>query len=118
MKTLPNLTEKESIFLTKFLANNACCADTPSQLLGDNFSCQTTKDLINLGYSKNEVAGFISSLESKNVLMIENDRGFEDDHIVIKGVKQKLLPDLYWVTDSYLEQLESDWDFVKESKNV
>ena len=115
MKNLPNLTSKESIFLTKFLSINECGAKTPGDLLEDNFSCQTLRDLRELGYNKNEVAGYISSLEEKNVLMIEDGRGPENPFIKIKGRKQKMLPDLYWVTGDYLETLDSNWNFIEEA---
>jgi hypothetical protein len=91
MKTLPNLTLKESKFLAQFLSENGCLATNSSQLLEDNFSCQCVKDMMDWKYSKNEIAGYISSLESKNVIMIETRSGRE--------------PDLYWVNDWYLEEL-------------
>jgi hypothetical protein len=50
MKTLPNLTLKESKFLAQFLSENGCLATNSSQLLEDNFSCQCVKDMMDWKY--------------------------------------------------------------------
>lgn len=111
MKTLPNLTEKESKFLTRFLSENGCGASTPGDLLEDNFSCQTVEDMVSWGYSKNEAAGLISSLEQKQVIFIEDER---EDFSPSRGFVKA--PNLYWVNDWYLEELDENWNFTEEVK--
>ena len=96
---ISGLTEKETNFIKKYLLLNDCGATTPSELLEDNFSCQTVASLIeDKRYSRHEVAGFISSLTDKGVLYIEDDRSAGD-------------PDLYWVSDEWLKELEQDTKF-------
>ena len=112
------LTEKEEAFIKAFLASNGCGAGTPEVLLGDNFSCKCMEDLteeLEETYSPHEIAGFISSLESKGVLNIEDERGDEIVHTK-RGLKRKKLPDLYWVNKYYLEELDADLDFYAEGK--
>lgn len=103
------LTEKEQNFIQKFLENNGCCALTPEDLLSDNFSCQTIEDLRDCtGFSKHQIAGLLSSLIEKQVIFVEDKRGFEYNP---RGGKGEKLPDLYWVDDNYLETLDPNLEF-------
>jgi len=100
------LTTGEEEFIAAFLADNGCGAQTPEQLLGDNFSCQCITDLVELfkeKLNKHQIAGFISSLEAKGVLWIEDRKD--------EGLPWEKLPDLYWVSDSYLEELDPQLKF-------
>jgi hypothetical protein len=100
-----NLTEKEQSFITEFLRNNGCGANTPQDLLADNFSCQSIEDLREVtGFTNHEIAGLISSLENKSVIWIE-----ERDGAICKSnsrvAQMNFEPDLYWVSEEYLESL-------------
>jgi hypothetical protein len=101
------LTEKESDFIQKFLANNGCCANTPEDLLADNFSCQTIEDMEDFGYSKNQVAGLLSSLIKKQIIWVEDRDGTKAN----KNNFMTFEPDLYWVNDNYLETLDPTLQF-------
>lgn len=109
------LTENESIFIKVFLSNNGCGAETPEALLNDNFSCQCLEDLRELfsGLSNNEIGGYLSSLQEKSVIWLE-----ERDGSICKSnnrmARLTFEPDLYWVDDSYLESLKADVNFYKE----
>lgn len=94
-----NLTQKEMTFMMMFLSNNGCGAQTPGELLEDNFSCQTFEDLVDMfpNWSKPTIKGILGSLVNKNVIMIEDDRNMD--------------PDLYWATDHYLKQLNPELKF-------
>jgi hypothetical protein len=105
-----NLTEKESVFVQKFLDNNGCCANNPGDLLADNFSCQTIEDMEKFGFTKHQVHGLISSLMEKEVIFIEKRDGAKantKNYITFE-------PDLYWINDEYLESLPEDLDFAEE----
>lgn len=104
------LTENEQKFIKAFLGNNGCGASNPEELLGDNFSCQTFEDLVDLftEMTQPQIKGTLGSLVDKGVIFIEDDRGYED--WMMKRPKMKL-PDLYWVNDSYLETLDPNLEF-------
>ena len=87
---MKKLTTREQDFIITFLKENDCNAKSTEDLLEDNHSCQCMLDLrnINPSLSNNEIAGFVSSLIEKGVLSKEE----RSDEV-----------DLYWVTDSFLE---------------
>jgi len=97
------LTKKEQEFILKFLNNNNCSANSSIDLLEDNFSCQAIDELRDImpELTSNQIGGFLASLETKNVLMLEEDRGYEYNPFTKKKEK---LPDLYWIEDSFLEK--------------
>lgn len=100
------LTEGEADFLINFLEENGCGAKTAGELLADNFSCQCIEDLRDtMKLSVKQVGGFLSSLQEKSVIYIEDERG--------SG-----LPDLYWVSDSFLEELKQDASFREAIKTL
>ena len=109
-----SLTEREQEFIKHFLSENGCGAQTPEVLLGDNFSCQCVEDLRDtMNLTANQVGGFLASLQEKQVIWCEDERG--DDIVITKnGPKRVPLPDLYWVDDNYLESLDPDLDFYAE----
>jgi len=100
---MKNLTLKERNFILKFLNNNDCGASSSEELLDDNFSCQTIQDLRKImpELSINQIGGFLSSLQDKGVLILEDDRGYEVNPRTRK--REKLL-DLYWVDEDFLEK--------------
>lgn len=105
------LTEGEQEFISKMLRANGCFASNPDELLEDNFSCQTIEDFRKItDLSKNQIAGYISSLNEKNVIAIE-----ERDGVSYTGpskiIQMDFEPDLYWVTDDYLESLPAELKF-------
>jgi len=84
----------------------------PEDCLSDNFTCQCLDDLRCTGLSNNVIGGILSSLQTKNVIALE-----ERDGAVCKS-KSKIQqmnfePDLYWVTDEFLESLDPELDFTK-----
>lgn len=83
--------------MVEFLKNNSCGAKNSRDLLRDNFSCKCIEDLREAmsKHTKNQIGGFLSSLQEKNVLVLE-DRSGESD--------------LYWVNDSWLkENISLSW---------
>ena len=97
-----SLSEKEAVFIKTMLENNDCGVNTPEELLSDNFSCQTFEDFQEImNFSTSQIRGLISSLVEKNVITIEDDR----------GANSEKLPDLFWVTDWYLETLNPELKF-------
>ena len=113
MNLYDELTEKELNFFKRFLDYNGCGAKTPKELLEDNFSCQCIEDLRDVfpEVSNNEIGGLLSSLEVKGFLNLE-----ERDGSFCKSkskAKQMIFePDLYWASDSVLEELE-DKEFLE-----
>lgn len=107
-----SLTEGEISFIHKFLSSNTCGAETPEDLINDNHSCQCIEDLYEHfpNLTHNQVGGYLSSLQEKNVLVLE-DR----DGPICKSknrVKQmQFEPDLYWVNEYYLKSLPSELRF-------
>lgn len=104
-----SLSPGEAIFVEKWLQHTDNGANTPAELLNDNFSCKAFQDFRELfdELSDARIKGYISSLEKKCILMIEDDRGYEYN----PGFKREKLPDLYWINDSYLEKLPQDLSF-------
>lgn len=99
------LTEKEINFIQTFIKNNDCGAETPEDLLSDNYSYQCIEDLReDFDLSNSEIGGLLSSLQEKNVIVIE-----ERDGPIYEGSNRlkrfSYEPDLYWVNESYLESL-------------
>ena len=93
------LTEGEANFIQTFLANNDCGAKTPGDLIDDNFSCQCVEDLVEvMGMTPYEVGGYLSSLEKKGVIWVEDERG-------------ATLPDLWWASDAYIADLDPELSF-------
>jgi len=107
-----NLTDKEQGFIKIFLSENGCGAQTPSILLGDNFSCQCIEDLNELfsGLTKNQIGGFLSSLQEKGVLMLDK----RDGPIFTKKNMWTFEPDLYTAEEGYLQSLPGDLDFYDD----
>lgn len=99
------LTELETNFFYRFAANNDCGAETPSDLIDDNHSCQAFEDFQSLFPELNDsqIKGYISALDSKQVISIEERKGDCD---------------LFWVTDSFLETLKADMTFESQIKDV
>lgn len=100
---MKNLTKREKEFLLEFLKNNDCGAKSSEDLLEDNYSCQCIENLQDVypELSKNQIGGFLSSLQEKGVLWIEDNRGTDYNCITLKKEK---LADLYWVSDNFLEE--------------
>ncbi|CAA6807071.1 MAG: Unknown protein [uncultured Sulfurovum sp.] len=95
------LTNKEESFLKSFLEENDCGASTANDFLCDNFSCQNVEDLVEkLDVSAQVIGGFISSLEQKTIISIE-ERNNDCD--------------LFWIEESFLEAIkdsgQGDVDF-------
>ena len=107
---MENLTEREQEFIKKYLMMNDCGAETASDLLADNYSCQTMEELICTfdDLSIKQISGFISSLQHKGVLYLDDNRGTDYD---VFNKKASKLPDLYWVSDSFLEVLPQEKNF-------
>ena len=109
---MKNLTKREQEFISEFLNDNGCGAATSIELLEDNFSCQCLEDLQEVfpKLSKNQIGGFLSSLQQKDVLWVDERDG---DYCKSKSrVKQMTFePNLYWVNDSFLEELNPIWKF-------
>jgi len=106
-----NLTPKEESMVKYFLENNECGAKTAGELLDDNYSCKCIEDLReDLLLSNNEIGGLLSSLQEKNVIYLD-DR----DGPIYEGTSRiafmNFEPDLYWISESYLESLDSDAEF-------
>ena len=92
---MTELTKKESEFIKHFLDDNGCGARTPNELTADNFSCQNIEDLCEYQeLSSQQVGAFIGSL-------IEKD-------IIHKEERNKNETDLFWINDSFLENLQKD----------
>ena len=83
------LTEKEANFVNVMLQVNRSGADAWKSLVADNFSCVETRDLKSIG-NKKVIAGLISSLEEKEVIVID-DRSDDGES------------DLYWFTMDFVE---------------
>ena len=91
-----NLTKNEEQFVKHFLADNGCGAFTVNDLSCDNFSCQTVEDLCEYQeLNAQQVGAYLGSLIEKEVILKE-PRESEN------------LPDLFWITDDFLEALQKD----------
>jgi len=103
------LTEGERKFIKTFLSENDCCAQTPSELLDDNFSCKCLEDFEDMypELSKNQIGGYLSSLQEKGVIYLEERMGARATSTNIWFFE----PDLYWVNDLYLETLPKNIRF-------
>jgi len=99
---MKNLTKREQEFLLEFLKSNDCGARSSEDLLQDNYSCQCIEDLREIMpyLSTNQIGGFLSSLQEKGILYIEDDRGYDFNVLTQKREK---LPNLYWIGDDFLE---------------
>jgi len=106
------LTQKEEGFIKIFLSENGCGAQTPENLLADNFSCQCIEDLgdIFTGLSNNQIGGYLSSLQEKGVLMLEK----RDGPKATNKNRWTFEPDLYSAEEGYLQSLSSNLDFYAE----
>ena len=104
-----NLTKNEQVFIKTFLSENGCGAKTPEELLEDNFSCQCLEDLESTfsGLTRNQIGGYLSSLQEKGVLTFEKRQGARANNKNMYTFE----PDLYWVDESYIETLDADLDF-------
>ena len=95
MKNFTKLTEKEARLVSGWLAvaKGNCGAETIADLIEDNFSWATVKDLVNqTGLEKMQVVGLISSLEQKGIVEVEYG--------------DKYTPDMWYITYEYLGSLE------------
>lgn len=106
------LTANECAFMMSYLSSNGCGARTPDDLLSDNYSCQAFEDLVDMfpELSEPQIKGTLGSLINKQILWIEDDRGYEYP-FDIKGRNNPKLPDLYWVSEWYLEELNPELKF-------
>lgn len=107
------LTDNEQDFIQKFLYNNGCGAETPSELLGDNYSCQCIEDLREemTDLSPNQIGGYLASLQEKGVLTLDERMGPICEVGASRMKRFQFEPDLYWANEDYLEQLDPDLDF-------
>lgn len=104
-----NLTDGEQDFIQKFLWANGCAAETPSELLEDNYSCQCVEDMREelTDLSHNQVGGYLASLQEKGVIYIEERMGpICESNNTVKIMQFE--PDLYWANEDYLAQLDPD----------
>jgi len=108
------LTEREQSFIKIFLSENGCGAQTPEELIDDNFSCQCGEDLEEIfgSLSRNQVGGFLSSLQEKQVIWKE-ERDGDFCKSSNRATQMNFEPNLYWVNDSYIESLPSELDFYE-----
>ena len=107
-----NLTEKECKFIKTFLSENGCGAQTASELLDDNYSCQCLEDLNDIfeDLNKHEISGLLGSLQSKGVINLEERSGpYYTGTNKINSYSFE--PDLYWCDSDYLETLDKDLKF-------
>ena len=109
-----NLTENETRFFKQFLALNGCGATSPKDLLEDNYSCQCIEEIFDCtDYTHKEIGGYLSSLQTKNVLWLD-----ERDGPYCKNNKWDFEPDLYWISDITLAELTEKhptWTFTEET---
>lgn len=77
VQTAYDITDLEQQLITAFLEANGCGAETPKELLEDNFSCQSMQEINflgrNLGWTKKKTAGVLSSLLVKGVIIFDED---------------------------------------------
>ena len=79
-----NLTDKEYYVLSMWLKNLENGAKTPEDLLQDNYSWQNVSDLSELTkLPKESISGIISSLQDKNIIVVEDNNLFyiDEDYI-------------------------------------
>ena len=100
---MKNLTNREQEFVLKFLGATGCGAESCEELLEDNFSCQCVEDLEDVfpELSKNQIGGFLASLQEKGVLQLDERDG---PICKSKSAMMNFEPDLYWKNDSFLEE--------------
>ena len=109
---IKNLTEKENLFMKKYLSSNDCGAKTPSDLLEDNYSCQTMQDIRELftdDFTPKQISGLLSALEQKGIIWIDE----RDGRNIPKSKKLawNFEPDLFWVSEEFLKELPADTNF-------
>lgn len=97
-----DLTVGEQLFVRQALIENGCGAETPDELIDDNMACMRVLDFRKAfpKLTKNQINGYIASLQVKGVLYFEKRMPF--DH------------DLYWVDNGYLKSLPRDLNFDDE----
>lgn len=87
------LTHAETTFFIHLLfkAGNGIKTLADAQyLLGDNYSWFAAKDLIGSLYNRNQVGGFMSSLEAKQIIQ-DNEDGHEYDWFITdKGIQKAI----------------------------
>jgi len=105
------LTTKEKLFMIRFLSANECGANTPDDLLGDNYSCLAYEDIQNFNrhLNDNQIGGFLSSLEQKGCIYRENDN---PDLSAKEKEMYGFPPILWWASTDYLESLHGEWSFT------
>jgi hypothetical protein len=109
---IQNLTEKENLFIKEFLKSNDCGATTPGELLEDNYSCQTIQDIRELfsnDFSPKQISGILSALEQKGIIWVEERDGRNEPKSLKKAWNFE--PDLFWVSETFLEELPADTKF-------
>jgi len=109
---IQNLTEKETIFIKTYLQSNECGAKTPSDLLADNYSCQTIQDIREMfigDFTPKQISGLLSALEQKGIIWVDE----RDGRNVPKSrfAAMNFEPDLFWVSETFLEELPADTKF-------
>ena len=92
-----NLTEKEISFVKRHFELIGNGAETPEELIDNNYSYATPKEFVNETRNKFQVAGLISSLESKGVIVL--DEGALDTE------------DCYYISYGFLEALPREESF-------
>jgi len=109
---IQNLTEKETIFIKKFLEYNDCGAKTAEELLADNYSCQTIQDIRELfeeEFSPKQISGILSALEQKGIIWVDERDGREAPKS--QRLAWNFEPDLFWVSEEFLSELPADTKF-------
>ena len=107
-----NLTEKEVEFIKTFLNKNDCGANTPGELLDDNYSCQTIQDIRNIfseKFTSKQISGILSALEQKGIIWLEERDGRDEPKSLKKSWNFE--PDLFWVSEEFLKELPADIKF-------
>ena len=92
---MTKLTKNESTFLKHFLDDNGCGARTCNDLMADNFSCQNVEDICEYQeLNPQQVGAYIGSLMDKDIISKEERSGNETD--------------LFWINDSFLEEIQEN----------
>jgi len=106
---MKRLTKKELNLFKVFIKGYK----NPEECLMDNFTCQCVEGFRDItGLSNNVIGGILSSLQDKGIIYLE-----ERDGTICKS-KNKIQqmnfePDLYWVSDEFLESLNPELDFER-----
>lgn len=96
------MTEKELNLFKIFIEDY----ESPEECLSDNFTCQCIEDLREAtGLSNHELGGTLSSLQNKGIIYLE-DRDGPFCESKNKTQQMNFEPDLYWVSDDFLESLD------------